>query len=207
MPCQSRHQELLNHIDTTTLNIAKAWVEHAIADEDLSFSGSSSSAISVDHHTSRILSPPSLMSETSDGSNTSDDSILIYERYARIISSLTALQDEVQAACILHIPNEPPMRAPQIQLLDRFSIHHPDLFQMKLCVNPDIFDDILDQICDHPTFHNQSNNPQLPVAVQLAIFLSCAGHYGNAASNQDICQWAGVSVGSVTNCTNRCPVT
>ncbi|KAG2346330.1 hypothetical protein BDR05DRAFT_974459 [Suillus weaverae] len=74
---------------------------------------------------------------------------------------------------------------------------------MKLRVNPDIFNDILDQIHDHPIFYNQSNNPQLPVAVQLTIFLNRAGHYGNVASNQDICQWAGVSVGSVTNCTNR----
>jgi hypothetical protein len=143
------------------------------------------------------------MSETSDGSGASDGSILIHEEYARIIGSLTALRDEVQMACVLHTPDEPPMQAPQIQLLDHFAIHCPDLFRMKLRVNPDIFDDILDQISDHPVFYNQSNNPQLPVAVQLAIFLNRAGHYGNVASNQDICQWAGISIRSVTNCTNR----
>ncbi|KAG2343428.1 hypothetical protein BDR05DRAFT_884380 [Suillus weaverae] len=95
------------------------------------------------------------------------------------------------------------MWAPQIQLLNHFAIHCPELFQMKLYVNPDIFNDILDQISDHPVFHNQSNNPQLPVAVQLTIFLDCTGHYGNAASNQDVCQWAGISIGSVMNCTNH----
>ncbi|KAG2143559.1 uncharacterized protein EDB93DRAFT_1088142, partial [Suillus bovinus] len=76
-------------------------------------------------------------------------------------------------------------------------------FQKQLCVSPEIFDAILDQISNHPVFHNQSNNPQLPVAVQLAIFLNRVGHYGNAISPEDVCQWAGVSVGSVTNCTNR----
>ena len=29
------------------------------------------------------------------------------------------------------------------------------------------------------------------------------GHYGNAITPQDICDWAGVSIGSVINCTNR----
>jgi len=90
---------------------------------------------------------------------TSDGSILIHKEYARIIGSLTALQDEVQMACVLHIPDEPPMRAPQIQLLDHFAIHRPQLFRMKLRINPDIFDDILNQISDDPVFYNQSNNP------------------------------------------------
>ncbi|KAG2045734.1 hypothetical protein BDR06DRAFT_900306, partial [Suillus hirtellus] len=49
---------------------------------------------------------------------------------------------------------------------------------------------------------HQSNNPQFPVAIQLAIFLNHVGHYGNAISNEDVCRWAGVSIGSVMNCTN-----
>ncbi|KAF9220436.1 hypothetical protein BS17DRAFT_681707, partial [Gyrodon lividus] len=75
-------------------------------------------------------------------------------------------------------------------------------FCKKLWVNPELFDDILDQLSAHPTFHSQSNNPQLPVAVQLAIFLNHAGHFGNAISPDDVALWAGVSVGSVINCTN-----
>ncbi|KAF9220564.1 hypothetical protein BS17DRAFT_681967, partial [Gyrodon lividus] len=66
-----------------------------------------------------------------------------------------------------------------------------------------IFDDILDQISDHPIFSNQSHNHQLPIAIQLAIFLNHAGHYGNAISPEYVAQWAGVSVGSVINCTNH----
>ncbi|KIN97873.1 hypothetical protein M404DRAFT_159296, partial [Pisolithus tinctorius Marx 270] len=48
-----------------------------------------------------------------------------------------------------------------------------------------------------------SENCQLPVAIQLATFLFHVGHYGNAASPEDVAQWAGVSVGSVINFTNR----
>ncbi|KAG2046529.1 hypothetical protein BDR06DRAFT_1035893, partial [Suillus hirtellus] len=55
----------------------------------------------------------------------------------------------------------------------------------------------------HPIFHNNSNNPQLPVAVQLAIFLNGVGHYGNAATTEDISDWAGVSVGTIYNCYKR----
>jgi hypothetical protein len=34
------------------------------------------------------------------------------------------------------------------------------------------------------------------------LFLNQAGHYGNAITLEDVAQWAGVSVGSVVNCTN-----
>ncbi|KAG2067556.1 hypothetical protein BDR04DRAFT_1027070, partial [Suillus decipiens] len=69
-------------------------------------------------------------------------------------------------------------------------------------VYPEVFDDILDCISDSPIFKNNSNNHQLPIALQLAIFLSHAGHYGNAIANEYVCQWAGISVRLVTNCTN-----
>jgi hypothetical protein len=44
---------------------------------------------------------------------------------------------------------------------------------------------------------------QLPCEIQLAIFLNRAGHYGNAATIQDIANWAGILVGSIYNCTNH----
>ncbi|KIJ04816.1 hypothetical protein PAXINDRAFT_33255, partial [Paxillus involutus ATCC 200175] len=47
-----------------------------------------------------------------------------------------------------------------------------------------------------------SENHQLPVALQFTIFLNCVGHYGNAVLLEDVAQWTGVSVGSVVNCTN-----
>ncbi|KAG2061010.1 hypothetical protein BDR06DRAFT_871230, partial [Suillus hirtellus] len=73
----------------------------------------------------------------------------------------------------------------------------------KLHINPEIFDDILDHNSGHPIFTNQSNNPQLPVAIQLAIFLNCTGHYGNAISPKDVGQWADVSVRLVINCSDH----
>ncbi|KIN99133.1 hypothetical protein M404DRAFT_156060, partial [Pisolithus tinctorius Marx 270] len=66
-------------------------------------------------------------------------------------------------------------------------------FQCKHRVPPDVFSAIVDKIETHPVFHNNSNNPQLPVPIQLAIFL-------NAATSQDMAEWAGVSVGTVYNC-------
>jgi len=95
------------------------------------------------------------------------------------------------------------MHAPQLHLLEYFADDCPHLFQKKVCIDPQIFDCILDEISDHPIFQSKSNNPQLPVAIQLAIFLNHAGHYGNACSPEDVCQWAGVSIGSVINCTNH----
>ncbi|KIK79583.1 hypothetical protein PAXRUDRAFT_160943, partial [Paxillus rubicundulus Ve08.2h10] len=50
---------------------------------------------------------------------------------------------------------------------------------------------------------NQSHNCQLPVEIQLAIFLNRAGHYGNAISPEYIAQCAGVSTGLVIDYTNH----
>ena len=39
--------------------------------------------------------------------------------------------------------------------------------------------------------------------MSLAIFLNCIGHYGNAASPEDLAQWAGGSAGWIEKCTNH----
>jgi hypothetical protein len=59
---------------------------------------------------------------------------------------------------------------------------------------------LVDMIENHAIF---GSDRQLPCEIQLAIFLNCAGHYGNAATSQDIADWAGISVGSIYNCTNH----
>jgi hypothetical protein len=149
---------------------------------------------------SPLLGNLSGISDTSDSESSDDD---MSAHYHHLCDKITALHDEVDRARILNQPDSPPLRAPQLILLDDFADSRPHLFRKKLRVNPEIFDDILDQISDHHIFTNHSNNPQLPVALQLAIFLNRAGHYGNAISPEDVGQWAGVSVGSVINCTNR----
>jgi hypothetical protein len=156
-----------------------------------------------------MLTPPSphspvlsALSDSSD-SDSSDNHDILTNYYNRAQDAIATLRDEVEKARVLHRPDEPMPRAPQLHLLVHFGEHRPHLFRHKLRVDPEIFDDILDQISDHPIFQNNSNNPQLPVSIQLAIFLNRAGHYGNAITLQDAAQWAGVSVGSVVNCTNR----
>lgn len=67
-----------------------------------------------------------------------------------------------------------------------------------------MFDHIVELIENHEIFHNNSNVPQLPVPVQLAIVLVCLGHYGNTSAPEYVAQWAGVSVGMVINSTYRC---
>ena len=67
-------------------------------------------------------------------------------------------------------------------------------------MDSNVFNCILDQLSDHAIFQSKSNNLQLPVAVQLAIFLNHTGHYGNVISPEDIAQWASVSVSSAINC-------
>jgi len=113
------------------------------------------------------------------------------------------LHDRVETTQVLEYPDEPLPRACQLHLLHHAAEHHPAQFHQKLHINPLIFDDILDQISDHTIFQNRSNNKQLPVAIQLAVFLFHARHYGNACTPEDVAQWAGISVGTVVNCTHR----
>ena len=110
-----------------------------------------------------------------------------------------ALEDEVKQAHVLQ-SHPPSIQIPQLALLDEWQIHNPELFQHKLRVSPPVFTHIVQLIENNPVFHNNSNNPQLPVCTQLAIFLNAVGHYGNAAISQDMREWAGVSVGTVHNC-------
>src|SRR5262249_32589949 len=72
------------------------------------------------------------------------------------------------------------------------------------CMSPKVFDELVWLIENDPIFHNNSNVPQLPVPIQLTIFLVHIGHYGNGSSPKDIAQFAGVSIGTVENATNRC---
>jgi len=93
-------------------------------------------------------------------------------------------------------------KASQFHLLKLWHNGNLDQYRKRVCVDPNIFDGIINTIHDHNIFHNNSNVPQAPIKIQLAIFLFRAGHYGNAASPEAIGHWAGVSLGTVVNCTN-----
>ncbi|KIK19891.1 hypothetical protein PISMIDRAFT_106775 [Pisolithus microcarpus 441] len=113
---------------------------------------------------------------------------------------ILTLTDEVEKSCYLTTRKKAP-HAPQLQLLEEWCLNN-DLkkFHRKLRVDPDVFTKLVERVELHPVFSNNSNNQQLPVAVQLAIFLNGVGHYGNSATTEDIAEWAGVSLGTVYNC-------
>ena len=112
------------------------------------------------------------------------------------------LLDKILTTRILN-PAPPIPKSSQLHLLDHWRIHNPERFRRKLRVEPLTFDSLVSRIEDNPIFYNNSNNSQLPVYIQLYIFLFRAGHYGNASSPEDTAQWAGVSVGGVEKCTDR----
>jgi len=124
-------------------------------------------------------------------------------------SLITVLHDEVEKSCYLaDWSRMQPPQAPQLQLLEEWSLEGDiPWFCRKLCVVPEVFVGIIQCIEGHPVFMNASNNPQLPVPIQLAIFLNAAGHYGNASTTEDLAEWAGVSIGTVYNCFRHVMIT
>jgi hypothetical protein len=212
MPAQSTRKELLDIVDQAEILLAKLQYQDILDDwsdsdsEDSLSTTSDDDTISLSSSTPSPLSPLSPLSSmggTSELDNSSISSVDTTLPYDRLRDTIQALRDEVKRARVLHKPDEPPPQASQLHMLVHHEEHCPHLFRQKLHVNPEVFDDILDHISNHPNFQNQSNNPQLPVSIQLAIFLNRAGHYGNAITLENVAQWAGVSVGSVVNCTNR----
>ena len=157
-------------------------------------------------------STSSLSSSTTTSSRDSDESpsqgILsdlseIEEIYIQTCrAKIDVLRQVILASRVLR-KHPPVKKASQIHLLEHWRNSNPDQYRRRVRVDPDTFDGIVNKIRDHRVFHNNSNVPQTPVEVQLAIFLFRAGHYGNAASPEAIGHWAGVSPGTVANSTNR----
>ena len=117
--------------------------------------------------------------------------------YCCLLGGIMALINEVEKARFLNRLDVPLSHAPQLHLLEHFAVFRPHLFRKKLHVNPVIFDCIVNKICKDYIFHSRLNNLQLPVSIQLAIFLNHAGHYGNAISPEDVSQWAVLEINIV----------
>ncbi|KIK25256.1 hypothetical protein PISMIDRAFT_97025 [Pisolithus microcarpus 441] len=84
---------------------------------------------------------------------------------------IIALTDEVEKSHYLTTWKKAPC-APQLQLLEEWCLNNNlKKFHHKLCIDPDVFAHLVRRLDDHPVFSNNSNNQQLPVLVQLAIFL------------------------------------
>jgi hypothetical protein len=88
-----------------------------------------------------------------------------------------------------------------------FKFHDPKRFRHNLRVLPSTFDRLLEMIETDPIFSNDAYVSQSPVSEQLAIAMFRFGHFGNAASVEVVAQWAGVSAGTVVNCTRRVMLT
>jgi len=151
------------------------------------------------------------VTSSSNRSSSSDDSSsyvsltpseIIDNYLATVEKEIRRLREEISTARVLHQTHKIP-KSSQIHLLATWRDGNVDQFRRKVRVDPPTFDGILEKICNHRIFHNNSNVPQLPVETQLAIFLFRVGHYGNAASPEAIGHWAGVSPGTVANSTNR----
>ena len=217
MPRKSTRQELLDELDVVVLHVMEVrarnklqlvQVESDIDDDDLYVDNEED-----DMFEPIIISPPSpipplilLNVLDSESESDSQDSDSVYDRdkpYQRLLGEIMVLCDEAEQAQFLNRLEVPLLRTPQVYLLEHFAVFRPLLFHKKLHVEPAIFDCIIDKIHQNVIFHSGSNNLQLPVSIQLAIFLNHAGHYGNVISPEDVAQWTGVSIGSVVNCTHR----
>jgi DDE superfamily endonuclease len=152
---------------------------------------------------SEISSISSFSSFSTFSSNDSDGITDIEDMYIEAAQArVDALRELVHASRVLR--KHPPIKkSSQLHLLEHWRNDNLDQYRRKVRVDPNTFDGIVDKIRNDDSFYNDSNVPQAPVEVQLAIFLYRAGHYGNAASPEAIGQWAGVSPGTVVNCTNR----
>ena len=82
-------------------------------------------------------------------------------------------------------------------ILHEYKHNRPHIFRSYLRIDPGCFDDLVTAIEDDEVFHNNSNNPQMPVEEQAVIALYCLGHYGNAASSLKVALQFGVGVGTV----------
>ena len=174
----------------------------------LSF-GSPISIDTPDVMVSSDLSVPSVSDhhDTSTASTSASDSDMsltdfeaeYYENWRRRYNEL--LNHITNSRVLQQAP--PVLKSSQLHLLDNWRLYSPERFRRKLHVEPNTFDSLVALIMDNPVFSNQSNCPQLPVHLQLSVFLFRTGHYGNAASPEDAAQWAGISVGAVEKCTDR----
>ena len=91
------------------------------------------------------------------------------EPYQRLLGEITSLINEVEKARYLNRLEIPLLHAPQIHLLEHFTVFRPHLFRRKLCMDPPIFDHIVNQIREHEIFDSHGNNLQLPVSVQRSF--------------------------------------
>ena len=85
-------------------------------------------------------------------------------------AKINKLHQEILGLRVL-CKNPAVQKASQIHLLDHWHNGNLDQYRKRIRVDPNTFDGIVNKIRNHDIFHNNSNVPQAPVEIQLAIFL------------------------------------
>ena len=190
-------QEILNDLDEISgkdldAESSDSGSSQSQSDSDSSSLSSSSSSSTASTGTSSSGSEGSMLADATDTD----------EEYT-IILGMTA--DLLQIITETHILNPHLVdKCSQLDLvLIDFKFHDPKCFWHNLQVSASTFDSLLEMIETHPVFFNDACTSQSPVNIQLAVAMFRFGHNGNEASVEAVAQWAGVSAGTVVNCTHR----
>lgn len=195
MPRISEHQWIEKILVEAFVIDSLAREEDFLMHVDTDSSDSSSPDSSDSANDSDLSSKSDQMSDSSGWSTESEDLLLDH-----VIESLEVLYGKHYMEERRDIPKTPVNLS---LLLSDWKDSFPDIFRSYTGLTPQCFDDLLHIIQDHPSFHNDSNNPQMDVDHQLAIALYHFRHYGNAASTMKVALWAGVGYGTVRNVTMR----
>jgi hypothetical protein len=206
MPPLTLRRKLLDELDDVDRSFKRARIHKYLQDVTIepfplsaSDSGSGVSPIST---ISSISSMSSFVSDDESPSFVFSSSDIEEMSFIILQGKIDKLRHEIMTSRVLR-RNPAIKKASQFHLLNYWRTGNLDQYRRRVRVDPTTFDAIVDKIRTHHIFHNNSNTPQTPVDIQLAIFLFRSGHYGNAASPEAIGLWAGVSPGTVVNCTNR----
>ena len=203
MPTISLHRRLLNEINEINESSKRARLDLKIQELTYEILQNTDIGSDMPSNGTSISSLSSLTSDTdTDSTDNLDLSDMEFQLREDLQHELNGLRHEILTTCVLE-PGHPIKKSQQLHLLDDFGTNNLCLFCKKLRVDPSTFHTLLAMIEDHPIFYNNSNIPQAPPNVQLAIFLNRIGHYGNSASPEDLAQWAGGSTGWIEKCTNR----
>lgn len=73
----------------------------------------------------------------------------------------------------------------------------PDFFRTCAQMEPATYHLLVNKLENEPVFHNDSNNLQMPVHLQILIALKQFETYGNGVTISEVADWAGIGHGTV----------
>ena len=182
-------------------HISRVALDLDMNDSEMQSSGSSQSSSSLSSSSSSSESCSSTSS--SEGCMSVDGTDCDTDEEHSLIMGITA--DLLQVITETRVLNPHLVdKCSQLGLiLINFKFDDPKRFRHNLRVSTSTFDSLQEMIETHPIFLSDAYVSQCPVSIQLAIAMYRFGHDGNAASVEAVAQWAGVSAGTVVNCTRR----